>query len=59
MLLTWSLGGAPGKGAGDVALHASQQSQTEAWAVRHPEQNLTSLPRLGRAPQGVVYVNIH
>lgn len=59
VLLTRSLGGAPGQGAGHVAFHVAQQSQSEAWAVRYPEQNLTSLPCSGRARQGVVYVNIH
>ncbi len=59
VLLTRSLGGAPGQGAGDVAFPVAQQSQTEAWTVLYPEQNLTSLPCPGRAPQGVVYVNVH
>lgn len=59
VLLTRSLGGAPGQGAGDVAFHVAQQSQAEARTVRHPEQNLASLPCVVRAPQRVVYVNVH
>lgn len=59
MLLTGPLGGAPGQRAGDVALLVPQQSQTQAWTVCDPEQNLTSVPCSGRAPQGVVHVNIH
>lgn len=57
--LTGSLGGAPGQRAGDVALHVSQQSQTEAWTVRHPEQDLASRSRLGGARQSVVHVDVH
>lgn len=59
LLLTRSLGGAPGQRAGDVAVHAAQQSQTEARTVRYPEQHLASLACLGGAPQGVVDVNVH
>lgn len=59
VLLTRPLGGAPEKGSGHVALPFAQQSQTEAWTVGHPEQDLTSLPRLGRARQAVVHVNVH
>ncbi|TNN49330.1 hypothetical protein EYF80_040505 [Liparis tanakae] len=47
------------QGAGHVALHAAQQSQAEAGSVRDPEQNLASHPRPGRAPQGVVGVDVH
>lgn len=59
VLLTGSLGGAPGQRAGDVALHVPQQSQTETWTVRHPEQDLASRSRLGRARQTVVHVDVH
>lgn len=58
-LLTRPLGGAPGEGRGDVAPHVAQQSQTESWTVRYPEQNLPARPGPGGAPQGVVDVDVH
>lgn len=59
LLLTRRLAGAPGQGSRHVALLVAQQCQTETRTVRHPEQDLTPLPGLGRADEGAVNVNVH
>lgn len=58
-VLTGPFPGAPGQWSGYVSSLAAQQSQAEVGTVRHPEQNGTSFPRLGRVRQGVVHVNVN